>query len=359
MKSTKACVLLFIKIVLYLTILCFFIAFFLKDYMIKYFKKNTTFNTRTEKVDTLEFPTLIFCIQPGFKVAIMEKYNLSTVFDVMNFENESGSILDELSYVHGLDYEIQVMNSWSFKDHVQFDEMEIFTFMHGKCHKMQPISEINATQRVSIDILWKSHLLPAPQAILYLVSNNSWHGLTDDVLPYYHPSKFTLDLAKEDRYQVPISTMVYNFMDGVDDFSSCMEELIMQLNCSTKCTQFYLTSVTRFPLCRTNEELFCVGKAMYMSSNSERMYECHKPKYAKVFNPRANPWVKSGKTNTTSVYFYFESFDVLYKDEMLVIDDGQLIGAIGGSLGLFMGFSFYSYIAAALDAILKQRCRFS
>ena len=38
-------------------------------------------------------------------------------------------------------------------------------------------------------------------------------------------------------------------------------------------------------------------------------------------------------------------------DEVYILDDIGLLGSLGGSLGLFIGFSFYGYIANIIDAL--------
>ena len=48
-------------------------------------------------------------------------------------------------------------------------------------------------------------------------------------------------------------------------------------------------------------------------------------------------------SNTTSIY-----------EEILIFDDIGLVGSLGGSLGLFVGFSFFGYVTPILDAIFEK-----
>ena len=41
-------------------------------------------------------------------------------------------------------------------------------------------------------------------------------------------------------------------------------------------------------------------------------------------------------------------------EEVLIFDDIGLIGSLGGSLGLFVGFSIFGYIITFLDVILDK-----
>ena len=41
-------------------------------------------------------------------------------------------------------------------------------------------------------------------------------------------------------------------------------------------------------------------------------------------------------------------------EEILIFDEISLIGSLGGSLGLFIGFSFFGYITTFLDLIVDK-----
>ena len=48
------------------------------------------------------------------------------------------------------------------------------------------------------------------------------------------------------------------------------------------------------------------------------------------------------ESNITNVY-----------EEILIVDDIGLVGSLGGSLGLFVGFSFFGYVTPVLDAVFE------
>ena len=41
-------------------------------------------------------------------------------------------------------------------------------------------------------------------------------------------------------------------------------------------------------------------------------------------------------------------------EEILIVDEISLIGSLGGSLGLFIGFSFFGYITSFFDVIVEK-----
>ena len=61
-------------------------------------------------------------------------------------------------------------------------------------------------------------------------------------------------------------------------------------------------------------------------------------------------------TEDMNVHFSisFTSKEVDIFEEILIVDEINLIGSLGGSLGLFIGFSFFGYITTFLDVIVDK-----
>ena len=340
-----------LKLCIFICILALFAIIFLKDYLTNYLDGKTTFSSNYEDVLVLEFPTIIVCVKSGFKDEVMKKHGFESVYNFpgKNPENVS-EMFDEVSFIYGVDYEIEITSPISFK------REDILTFRHGKCHKMQPKEEIVVTQRVSLDLTWKNLDLKPKEIILYLFSNESWHGICDDVLPYFQPSAVTLNLEKPGRLNIPISMTSYEYMEG-KNFEYCIKSIVDTLNCSVQCMPFYLVSTTPLSICDTKDTSMCIESGLYTNrTNVGKTYGCHKPKHAKLFNPRPILWNKPFEANSSMIYFYFESLSVLHKEEIFVIDDLEFVGSVGGSLGLFVGFSFYSYITDFVQMIVERFC---
>ena len=45
-------------------------------------------------------------------------------------------------------------------------------------------------------------------------------------------------------------------------------------------------------------------------------------------------------------------------EEVLIIDEIGLVGSLGGSLGLFVGFSFFGYTTPLLEAVFNKAADF-
>ena len=57
--------------------------------------------------------------------------------------------------------------------------------------------------------------------------------------------------------------------------------------------------------------------------------------------------------------FRFSSNKRLVYEEVLILDEIGLIGSLGGSLGLFVGFSFFGYVMPLLEALFDKVVDFS
>ena len=61
--------------------------------------------------------------------------------------------------------------------------------------------------------------------------------------------------------------------------------------------------------------------------------------------------------NTSAGVTYALSFSEKIRttnDEMLMVSNIDLLSSLGGALGLFIGFSFFGYLATALDSIIEK-----
>ena len=66
----------------------------------------------------------------------------------------------------------------------------------------------------------------------------------------------------------------------------------------------------------------------------------------------SNP--KDFNQNYYTIAIMYNSLDVEKQEETLIYDFGNFLAAIGGNLGLFLGFSCLSIIFAGVDLIMKK-----
>ena len=342
----------------YLSALTLLTIFFLKDFLQSYLKANTTFSSTYTEVANFEFPTIIVCLENGYKSEAMKKFDLKSMLDFPGDVPPPNATFkfEEITYHQGIDYSLKILNS-----PIDFISEEIYTWNHGKCLKLEPKNEVEVSQRVTLEFKLLTEDINVQNAILYLFSNKSWHGLCDETLPYFNPSKLILtNLKKPQRIQVALSVTEYEYMDGNPEFSTCLQNVFQNLDCPSLCLPIYHFSTAKLPLklCDTYEEGLCMTTQLYFNkSNAAKNYACHKPKSAKMYNPRQNQWNRHFNEEGTIIYFFFESTFIKHKEEIYVIGNMDFIGSVGGTLGIFLGFSLYSYLSKFTESFLHICCK--
>ena len=58
--------------------------------------------------------------------------------------------------------------------------------------------------------------------------------------------------------------------------------------------------------------------------------------------------------NRSSIAFYYENTNTLVSEEMLLYDLNSIVSAVGGSLGLFLGFSCFQVALWMLGCVFKR-----
>ena len=106
-----------------------------------------------------------------------------------------------------------------------------------------------------------------------------------------------------------------------------------------------------FPPCNTTEELQCIFRS-FKYSRKDR-YKCLNLK--KNVQYKSNFIFNAARESSDSgfrlkIYFDKDTKDV--KEEIMMVPIEDFIGSIGGSLGLFLGFSCYTYMSQMLDKLL-------
>lgn len=103
------------------------------------------------------------------------------------------------------------------------------------------------------------------------------------------------------------------------------------------------------------------GDETVMKNVGERTSVCLEQKKFKLYSARieiteiANEdegfYVDSMNTN---FMFRFSSKKRIVHEEILILDEIGLIGSLGGSLGLFVGFSFFGYVMPLVEALFDK-----
>ncbi len=104
--------------------------------------------------------------------------------------------------------------------------------------------------------------------------------------------------------------------------------------------------------CQTREEMRIMEDELYsvMARSMRRISSCPEPCTTEHIHlkQKVNPFFRE---NHTEIYIYWENLDVLIEEEYLLMDLNAIVSAVGGSLGLFLGFSCLGSLLSLLSRI--------
>ena len=80
-------------------------------------------------------------------------------------------------------------------------------------------------------------------------------------------------------------------------------------------------------------------------------YQCKNPCDIVEYYGRSQEWVGYASPETLTLDISFVSNEVKVQEQYFIYTIVDLIGIVGGNLGLFMGFSFFGYIGQCLSFI--------
>ena len=115
---------------------------------------------------------------------------------------------------------------------------------------------------------------------------------------------------------------------------------------------FYQYESTKY--CTEYESLLCMTEAFNNIYDNASWLDCMKPQEIVEFRGTLSNGFRPtfGKSHRLMT-FKFDSNVHVIKEEALVYNTLDLIVSVGGSLGLFLGFSFFGYLSCCLDRIVK------
>ena len=351
---------------LYLALFAFFCHFYLIEQMTDYFKRNKIVSSRIEEVKVLEPPTFTICIDPPFKTSVAEKYGYDDQMDV--FKKDVPNItyaerFTSLSYILEEDYDIylslntsihnsyhsehkvKLENGTNMVDGKNYSVTPIMTWAHGICSKVQPEFQITK-------VPFHTHLFLEPKGtlqekdkprkfIIYMTSNNTWQNIVNHIWPQYNPS--ILFINPNSSYYMIAKKTEYQFDEGVESTEDCwMKHMEYFHNCVPKCRYATFMDPRDMPLCNTSKEIQCIME----EGAKDLVYTiCNKKRKGFTFTEEIEEIERYNKDfNWTEIDIELWSMSKMVKEEVDVITLPELIGSVGGSMGMFFGFSIATFI---------------
>ena len=139
-------------------------------------------------------------------------------------------------------------------------------------------------------------------------------------------------------------------------------------SCPSKCMHPALrliggTNLSDIPACKSEEENHCFWKNIYFNLYSRTKYDtcprqCTIQEYSgriDYLKEKKEPSCEEGKNSTLTFSVRFASpYMMTFSEEYLIYNVLGMVGSVGGTLGLFLGFSFYDTIVKLTTLIRKN-----
>jgi len=154
-------------------------------------------------------------------------------------------------------------------------------------------------------------------------------------------SKTKPECIKESTYNCIVSKFLLENFD----------ELALRKKCIPSALTKFIDN--ELPKCKSPKE---DGKALQKIWNKIYNHKCPKPCSILEYSGKLDYWEPKydNPNNTVIIYLRFQSPEVttIY-EEYLIYDFNAMLGSIGGTLGLFVGFSFSSIIELFINLLKK------
>ena len=339
--------------------------FYLMDEILNYTKGGTTLSSRTEEIKFLKAPFMMLCFKPSFKPSMLQKYGLPNYTehfkDIYKALKEMDmETYENFSYKYEKDFDIKLtkikfINGSRLYESINFEIQKVVTFRNGLCHLIKYDEKVSTTDaKLRLHFNYKGHESDIPESAKILLSSpRGWYGIVVDDWPLFDPAISTIRIEKQQTqsWGTKVSQTDYQYMTGTKDFEECLaEQIAKNSKCETKCYPFLFNFLPNLTLCNP-EEYPCMYTMLI--SRWKYRYECLHGKTNIQYKTSTSPSSKSNANGSEFFFWvYFNKATKDIKEEVFIVTTGSFIGSVGGSLGLFLGFSFFTYLAGIIDRVL-------
>ena len=345
---------------------------FMNDVWTKFQTKDTTF--KQYEAELSELPTTVLCFQPIAKESVLKDFNIS-LYDLDNmlnlerFPKPWKNFFDKIHFKLNRDFTV------ALRDHeelVEGDNLillehsnmtitlnELFTVWYGFCYKIS-LSYIYQDQLIFtltfLNDTLKEKDIPTPQ--LYITSEVNAYGALGMNWIYgdelrFSPTGYVSGFKITPIRRVNIDLKTHCTSNLTDH---CLLKLIHQSDfaCNRTCMpiKFPNQSLLSLPECNTIKEYNCMKWAMHRALFYDATTFCEKPcTTVKYKGKKAFGFEYYGTSRNMLEWRYIlDSDKINVQEEYLVYDSTGFVGAIGGTLGLFVGFSFREVANFIIDS---------
>ena len=355
-----------LKLILFIILLLIFCYFYLVSEVDNFMKKSTTFSNKYVQSEMIQEPNLLICMKPGLKRSKAKYYNF-TLEESLIFTKEDRhfiknnmtlwQVYEDMSYKHSEDFFIEATNAATLGKIKSIQS--IATYFHGLCHLITMDHEIHFSSywnsKISFNISLNNGDIP-DKIDIFLTSNNSWQGIVMNEWPYkdyLYLQPLTIDFNTSYQYEIGVIEKELHFLKNDHiGHDKCFIDAFQRINCTKKCFPIvfnFIPEIRSLPPCHSYEEIHCYINGFWDYKKLD-FVKCLKPKNVLLYDFHfGKTLVSKPQEKAINLLFYGASPLKKVEEEVLVISPTSFIGSIGGSLGLFFGFSFLACFSSLFD----------
>ena len=395
MENLKGYIGLVVKVVIFMALLATFCVFFLLPVVTQYSEKLTNIAKSSKTADKIEVPTFSICTE--WKTSIMDEYKITSEFFWTPPSNKSHLHIDatirnvysDITYKLNEDFVIGLVEGDEKKPKslmlgmneivtgkgiTKYDVKEVITDINGMCYIIIPneifmtpyvdyltilvaknsTSKKDKMDKVMVQISSKN-TFPTISASAPAMNNEM---ISSDFGKQNKDHHLTIDYAEENtEYVKDCSTLAF-FKCYATKFADSKE-----FKCPKKCIVIFFQSMMdtidhNIPICGIDAEHYCmVGPEAietYLKLKSTCLKQCNY-KGSKLVVKRKSEYTYPYQLGSMQIAVRIKILpEIVYYKEYLIYDDIGMFGSIGGSLGLFLGFSLFDTLCMVVDFVLRK-----
>ena len=314
-----------------------------------------TTTSRFEEVLELEFPTITICMDPPQKPSVALMYGFNSLTEI-NWKDVPNTTLYERfeasSYILNRDFSFKVKGFGKQEldlligDNDNYFIEPIITYFQGVCYKIDPKFKVTDFTSVTLRLhLNESNTDQPSDLVIYFTSPDVTLNLATDLWPQYVPGEIKLPFSDTRKKTfLTYRAVEYTFKNGVKNSPECVAEIMEKSKCKNSC--FYISG-SSLPICNSAKDYGCIW------TYYPHWQKCLLQKHAVAYVLKKNENLLYNKQSSEveiKVAAFSKSKQIM--EEIDVITLSGLIGSVGGSLGMFFGFSFTSYLSFVIEKLI-------
>ena len=346
----------FVKALFYLLLIGFFLNFyFIKQW--EEFRENST-SLFSHFEDRKPLPNLILCVRP--KVKHMPEYNITPTTGNSIFYNlipnsyvynfSMWQMYEEVTYNIGKDFDM----FHNGKPIVGANVQKIPTAAKGMCIMMN--SSIDIEKHV-LEIYVKNEAIKKFELIFTGINN--WQEIVYSRWIEPLNSKELIEIVPRfsRNFGFMLKPRVVQRLEGILNREACIVETLNQSNCTTICSPI-LFDFLDIPKCSIVSDYLCMAK-FFLGKKSRGLIwpKCFENQNFVLYKQQNEGRLTAFQNDTYVAKFIIQINHIPKRVEVLteryVISTTDFIGSVGGSLGLFLGFSIFTYSSDLVSKIFK------